>query len=186
MKVTNNLYVRIMLACCAAFGLVAGSYAGKITSTAQFRIILTSTCSTATATGKDFGTHQTTAASLTGVDAGTVTVNCPSGLAYTWGIDAGNRYGSKTANWRHMSSGTVANDIPYELYLSNGTTKIGDNGVNAIDGSYTDTTVAGQAAATGTGDGTDQTVSLKADVDIAASARVAGTYIDTVTVVVAW
>lgn len=180
MKHAFKLIARVAVACSLLVAVGEG-YAGKSTSQdVDFSIELTSGCSINASSVPSFGTYMISAADLIDVPAGTVVINCTSGQDYAWGVGAGGNY---SAGSRRMSYGM--NYMPYKLYF--GGSEIGDKtGIKAIDTTYVETTAV--AAAVGKGTGIDQTMDLRANVLITGTspAPVAGVYMDTVPVTIAW
>jgi len=177
------MFNKKLLALATGAALLAGAqngFAAKVSATLDYEVTLTApvtgTCTVA-ATGKVFATQPTGAADQNGVAAGSVEVNCTSGLAYAWGIAGGAHYGTRYSGYRSMSG--PGGDFAYDL--QSGGTRIGDEGLHAKDASYTDTT-AGVSSLTATGTGAAQTYDVTADLGFVSAP--AGVYTDAVTVVV--
>ena len=175
---TKKLFA-ILIGMSIVFG--AGfAFAGNTSGTADYSVTLTDGCTIdTTATGTDFGCYFIGDPDLTSVAAGSVTITCRNGLAYSWGVDQGlNPAGAQGIR---MDDG-IGNYITYSLY--EGGTHLGDVGMNAIDATYTeDYTTYTDRDATGTGSA--QTYALTANVAVSGG-TVAGTYSDTITVTVVW
>jgi spore coat protein U-like protein len=176
-----------MLKAAMAVALLAvgvNAYAAKQSATINPTVTVGGTCTIDT-TGLDvnFGTYAvgTTSATTAGLSAGNVAVTCANGLAYKIGFNAGNHHIGD--GYRRMFPiGAAATNIAYDIKV--GGANVGDVGLNAIDGSYTDTMPAGYPAIAGTGTGAAQTTAVT--FDLLLSGAEADTYQDTVAVTVVW
>ena len=143
-------------------------------------ITLTGACSIDVASVDLVKTYTLGAADLSNQAMGSVSINCTSGQTYYWGINGGTHYA--TGN-RYMQL-DASNEFIYSIELT-GDVAVGDKGIAAIDGSYTDTTTTQLYVSPGDGTGVAQVTNLLFDAAIN-GATVAGTYTDTVQFVVAW
>jgi len=177
------MFNKKLLALATGAALLAGAqngFAAKVSATLDYEVTLSNGTCTVTAVGKTFDPQPTSVTDRNGLPAGSVEVNCTSGLAYAWGIDGGAHYGTRFSGYRSMSG--PGGDFAYDL--KSGSNRIGDDGLNAKDPSYTDTT-AGVSSLTATGTGAAQTYPLTADLAFTTLAtKTPGTYTDTVTVTV--
>jgi len=156
------------------------SLAGSTNGTANYSVTLTDGCiiDTSAAT-TDFGSWFIGDPNLVNAAAGSVSITCANTLPYAWGVDKGSNPPGAQALRMHDGLG---NYITYNLLQ--GGTNLGDVGMNAIDGTYTEQW-AGPTARNAAGTGAAQVYNLNANVQISGGA-VAGTYTDTVTVTVVW
>jgi len=160
-----------------AMAFSAGSvWAGITSGTANYEVTLLSGCAINAVPGYNFGSYALGSGDLSGQWAGQLEVNCAAGVNYMWGINSGT-YGA--AGTTFMFSGTDA--VTY--VLSESSLPIGDSGLTAIDGGYTETNPNPGRSNTGTG--AIQTYIMRADVLINA-ATTPGVYSDRVTVSVVW
>lgn len=118
-------------------------------------------------------------AASAGLNAGNVAVTCPTGMAYKIGFNSGANY---SVGFRRMKSAAVATNVAYDIKVAGA--NVGDAGLNAIDGTYSDTLSAAYPAIAGTGTGVAQTTAVT--FDLLLSGASAATYTDTVAVTVAW
>lgn len=147
--------------------LLSGGNAFAATATDDLDVSLTveASCSVV-ASPLAFGTTGTLASDIDA--ATTLAVTCSSGAAYTVGLDAGDGTGATTTT-RKLTSG--ANTINYALYKDAGRT----SNFGATGGEL----------ASGTGDGTAQTVDVYGRVPGGQTAP-AGAYTDAVTVTITY
>jgi spore coat protein U-like protein len=103
--------------------------------------------------------------------AGSVTVNCTNGAAWSAAANAGSGTGATLAN-RRMTSG--ANALTYRLYTDAGRTSIWGDGST------------GTAAVTGTGNGAAQVFTVYGRVPSGQTSVRAGSYSDTVSVTITY
>jgi spore coat protein U-like protein len=176
----------LSLAAGAALLLAAqSSFAvGMVTATGSplsYDVVLTAGCTASVVGGGNLSTQSPPYAPVADALAGTVTVNCTNTTVYGVCVDAGLNDGGTGA--RNLADG--ANLLPYTLDNAVGAgTLVGDGGCTAVEATYGgDTTV--DSMVSGTGDTTDQTVDLYADVTVLPTSA-PGTYSDTVDVTVVW
>lgn len=146
-----------------------------VTYTANF--IITGTCQLITTSKVDFGNlnQGVLAAAVNGT--GGVTVNCNNGTPYTVYLgDGGQRITG--SGYRQMKNGTAL--LAYQLYKDSAHTTIWDN----IGGP---TTTGGSGGVNGTGTGTNQSLTVYAQIPAGTTVPgTLGTYTDTVVVTVAY
>lgn len=187
------MFNKKLLAIATGAALLIGAQSGFAASqstTANFDITLTDTC-TVTATGATFPSlPASTTADQLAQNAGSVDVTCANGQAYDWGIDGGANHADAAGftDTRHLKSGAVA--IPYTLWQAG--SRISDRGLAAYgiaetmarpdEGTYV--TIKGVGL---TGNGAVQSYPLDADIYFnTLGPYPAGTYTDTVNVYVVW
>ncbi|MCI5193722.1 MAG: hypothetical protein D3915_11460 [Candidatus Electrothrix sp. AU1_5] len=169
------------------------SFAGSVVATGgplAYDVELTAGCTASVVGGGNLSTQSSPYAPVIDAPAGVVTVNCTNTTAYGVCVDAGLNDDTTT---RLLLSDDGVSTLAYRLDTDNAAvgTPVGDVGCAALEVSagdpstYTDTTTWGDAMVSGTGDATDQTVNLYADVVISTDS-VPGTYTDTVTVTVVY
>lgn len=186
------MFNKKVLALATGAALLAGaqsSFAGTDSATANYEITLTAPC-TITASGQVFPGQPSSIMTVLDVAAGIVDVTCPVGVSYDWGIDKGAHWSTLIPEKRHMN-GPTGENIPYVLTYAG--LLIGDNGLQNTDPSYVPTTgsvmsLAFSGGVMQTGSGAAQSFDLRAQVELNAkgSPYDAGTYTDTVRVVVAF
>lgn len=175
--------------------LLAGApsvLAEQTSVTAEYSMELEGNC-TISATGQIFGTQpydRTT--HVTGEAAGSVTVTCPNGTNYDWGINGGLHWEAGSYLYYRHLEGPGPDYVPYEL-MYDPTHGLGDRGLELIDPSYTPVSApsgldsAVQIGGALVGNGGAQTYNLTANIYLNIDTPHApGTYSDTVTVTVVW
>jgi spore coat protein U-like protein len=135
------------------------------TTTFQVQITITNSCVIGSANTLDFGSHGPL---VSNVDASTtLSVQCTNSLPFNIGLDAGTGVGATFAN-RKMTSG--GGTVTYALYQ--------DNGRSTLWGD-----VVGTNTVSGTGTGSSATYTVYGRV-LPQSTPAAGTYTDTITLIV--
>lgn len=168
-----------------AMVLSAGTaFADMADDSGDYEVTLGNICTIdASGATTNFGIHPLGAADLMGVPAGSISVQCTTGLNYEVGAGGGSNYGM-SGYW--IGTPTMydggADYVAYVLLESGN--PLGDGGLDAVDPTYsvTNPSFPGFAA---TGTGAPQVYTLTADVGISAPPT-AGTYTDTMTFTVVW
>lgn len=147
---------------------------------ANYEITLTTGCTIDTTTAStNFGSYPVDSAALTGVAAGSVSVDCTTGTPYMLGMDAGmNWMGSPGM----VDPGTGA-PIPYNI-IANGA-PLGDSGLSTVDVTYTESNPANSISDLGAAAPINYTLTADIGLDPLAGLPPA-TYFDTVTFTVVW
>ncbi len=165
------------------------SFAGYVNATGgplSYNVVLQAGCTAGVAGGGTLATKSAPYTPVTDALAGAVTVNCTNSTNYKVCVDDGLQGNGST---RRLADGAspVEHYLTYILSSATGTsTDVGDAGCKTLGGtSAPGDTATWAAPISGTGDTTDQTVNLYADVSIATT-DVPGTYADTVVVSVVW
>ncbi|MGX9727569.1 MAG: spore coat protein U domain-containing protein [Candidatus Electronema sp. VV] len=175
-----------LLALAAGAALITAAqngFAGTLgASSMDYSVTLADACTAASASGQSYGPYATNTPDLLNQGAGGINVICPAGLNYRIMVDGGL---NSTGATRQLSDG-AGNNITYTLYDQNTSLTVGD--ANPLDPAYTP--VGGHSAASwangidGTGNNWGNWHPLVADILI--SSAPAGTYNDSVGVVVTW
>lgn len=171
--------------------LLMPSIGGAETASAEvaYQLTLEGVCTVAVV-GRDFGTYPVTQTTMTGMPAGSVTVNCSAGTAYDWGIDQGDHFLVQ----RHMYNTVGMKGIGYDLFPQGDGHGIGDDGLEQTDGAYV-VTMPGVPSASRIIDGlplfTGTGLPVQYNVEAAIYFNVGetyppGLYTDTATVTVVW
>jgi len=160
--------ISALLASAAMLSASSTATAATATGSLPVRIQILGTCSVVTGGLMDFGVHGSI---LSGVDAaGTLVVNCTSGISYTVELDAGAGSGATVALRKMTLSGVT---IDYELYTDSARTTLWGDGT------------AGTSVLSASGTGVDDTLNVYGRV-IAQTTPSQGTYNDTVTATIIW
>ncbi|MDH3347147.1 MAG: spore coat U domain-containing protein [Desulfobulbaceae bacterium] len=155
------------------------TFAGIASDTAIYTITLTAGCTiNTTAASTDFGAYPVDNVALTGVNAGSIAVDCTTGTPYMVGMNEGS-------NWTGTSPAMIETGgatIPYNI-IYNGSA-LGDNGLNSVDSGYVETNSAASISDSGTGVAVNYT--LTADIALDPAGLTPGSYADTVLFTVVW
>jgi spore coat protein U-like protein len=144
----------------------------------NFNLNLVGSCNIDTSGFGSFGNYPLGSPAITNIALGSISVTCPTSIAYKIGFDSGQNL---SGNTRRMAlDGT--HFIPYQLKYNG--VEWGDAGLNAIANEYSETFPNASAVA-GTGTGNPQTFNVSGDAAID-QATTAGTYSDTVIVTLTW
>lgn len=155
----------------------AGAQIGGPTAL-NFNLNLVGSCSIDTSGFGSFGNYPLGNPVITNIALGSISVTCPTSIAYKIGFDKGQYL---SGNTRRMAL-DATHFIPYQLKYN--AVEWGDAGLNAIATEYSETFPNASAVA-GTGTGNPQTFNVSGDAAIN-EATTAGTYRDTVIVTLAW
>lgn len=168
----------------ALLAISQNSFAGSASGgTLNPVITLESTCTASITPQPTFGTYPTTNPDLIGVSAGSVAVTCSDGLRYAILLGGGLNYDSGDAR-RRLTGTNPANVIKYRILYAGA--DVGDVVLSfypSYDAGYTPT-APGQNAIYVTGNGSEQSFPLTANIFITSSSKVVDNYTDTVAVLV--
>ncbi len=151
----------------AAIGLGQGAHAATATGVMTVTATVSSTCIVGAST-LAFSSATSAAIQAGNIDAaGTVTVNCTAGSAYTISLDAGAGSGATVAS-RKMTSGS--NLLSYSVYTTAARTTVWGDGTGTV---------------TGTGTGASQSIAAYGRI-FAGQVVPAATYTDTINVTITY
>ena len=168
MRHTRKMVLAGMLSVSALPGLLQAAETDQ--QSFQVKLTVTSSCDihTASATDVDFGSHKSTAGTVTA--QGGLTVNCTNGTPYDIGLNNGAHFASGT---RNMKSAVDADLVAYTLWKDAARTQAWGDTLNS------DTQQ-------GTGTGQAQTLTVYGSTSLGGQSLKAGSYVDEVTATVTY
>lgn len=145
-------------------------------TTLAFNLNIVASCTLDTTGFGSFGVHSLGETNIINAPLGSISVTCPTSIAYKIGFDKGQNLANGK---RQMANGTQL--VPYNIKYN--AAEWGDVGLTALIPSYVETFPA--PAVTGIGTGIPQSFMITGDAWIENAAS-AGTYTDTIIVTLAW
>ena len=168
MNLLKNLLLVTVLAAAGFFG-EARAQVTPLTETAEFDVTISIVAScTISATSIDFGEVVRSTADTA---QGTLTVNCSATKPYKVSLDGGSNPDGATITATSRRMANVNGFVPYGLYSDAARTTLWGEDPDDVDG---------------TGSGTDQLLTVYADVTATATNAPRGDYIDTVTATITY